>query len=218
MAWVRGGRKICELKGIQYVDFNKAEEQAKLTPIHYIFAIDASGSMYGEAWNNLLTSFKCTIGRIAELDKEKDRIRVSVLSFDHSLHQIDENVRPGEVTMNLQCAGGEGITFEKPFQKAAEYANKYIEDAIIGFIFMTDGKDDYPRIGVRQLKSIQEKYRSKWYYNGILSGEAGEKGQQTLMNIAMELRGNTDRAYNPEQLTRLFTKSVEFIEAKKRVQ
>ena len=61
------GPIYCNKYGLHYVSHNKAEVQKKegeSSPIHYIFALDDSGSMGGTRWNNLINSFNQTMAKI----------------------------------------------------------------------------------------------------------------------------------------------------------
>ena len=63
-AWMIAGPIYCKKKGLQFVPFSQVKAQKKEeknSNIHYIFALDASGSMDGHPWNNLINSFKQTI-------------------------------------------------------------------------------------------------------------------------------------------------------------
>ena len=63
------------------MSFNKANtQQQNMMPIHYIIALDSSGSMLGDPWNNLKNSFAETIKRIAEKDA-LNTSRVSTIIF-----------------------------------------------------------------------------------------------------------------------------------------
>ena len=63
-AWTIAGPIYCAKNNIKYVPFNKADlqkQEATSSPVHYIFALDQSGSMSGSQWGKLLTSFKQTV-------------------------------------------------------------------------------------------------------------------------------------------------------------
>ena len=55
------GPLYCKKKGFQFVPFRQVYAQKyeeNNSNIHYIFALDDSGSMGGNPWNNLINSFK----------------------------------------------------------------------------------------------------------------------------------------------------------------
>ena len=62
---------------------------------------------------------------------------------------------------------GGGTDFNNPFNKAAQIATKYIADATIVLIFMTDGYAEYPKKGIQALQNLQTRYPDKFKYSGI---------------------------------------------------
>jgi len=156
------------------VPFNNAElqkKEAKAAPVHYIFALDESGSMSGSPWSKLLMSMKSTIEKIASMDAGKNLLRVSLIKFDDTASIIHDNYAPGQVNTNLPCRGG-GTIFDPPFNLAASLAAKYISTATIVFIFMTDGGASYPSTGIQALKQLQKSYPNKLKYVGIEFGSS----------------------------------------------
>jgi hypothetical protein len=62
-AWTLAGPIYCKKYNMEFVPFNKAEIQklsATLPDVHYIFALDSSGSMQ-KRWNGLMKCFKETV-------------------------------------------------------------------------------------------------------------------------------------------------------------
>ena len=59
---------------------SKIECNNTLAPIHYIFALDDSGSMKGSPWSNLTNSFTHTIDRI-KMNDINNTARVSTIVF-----------------------------------------------------------------------------------------------------------------------------------------
>ena len=66
----------------------------------------------------------------------------------------------------MPCRGG-GTLFNPPFNLAATLAGKYIPNAIVVFIFMTDGGASFPTNGIAALKRLQATYPNKLKYAGI---------------------------------------------------
>ena len=89
-AWMLAGPIYCNKYGLHFVPHNKAEAQKKegeTSPIHYIFALDDSGSMGGTPWNNLINSFKQTIEKIKAKDT-RNKTKVSLIVFGHQARLI----------------------------------------------------------------------------------------------------------------------------------
>ena len=73
---------------------------------------------------------------------------------------------------------------------------------------MTDGQASHPTEGIKQLQNLQGQFPGKLKFSGIEFGS----GVAILKNIAFELGGTSDVAYNIEQLVSLFKRSIEVIE------
>lgn len=72
--WAKAGPIFCEKNSLVYVTYNMAEAQKiELGPIHYIFALDESGSMEGESWDNMIKSFKETLKKL-RITMPRDKI------------------------------------------------------------------------------------------------------------------------------------------------
>jgi hypothetical protein len=109
LAWTIAGPIYCQDKGYQYVPFNKADIQKQgvsNAPIHYIFALDDSGSMNGSNWSNLINSFTQTINRIKAKDSNNSA-RVSTIVFCDTARLEGENLIPALVNTNphFTCGG-----------------------------------------------------------------------------------------------------------------
>ena len=112
-----------------------------------------------------------------------------------------------QINTIMSCKGG-GTDFDEAFKLAAQITEKYIANSLVVFIFMTDGGASYPSKGIAALQKLQKFYPNKLKYAGIqLNCKA-----QVMKTIATELKGKTGVAYNPDQLTELFKRSVEVIQ------
>lgn len=79
---------------------------------------------------------------------------------------------------------------------------------------MTDGGSSLPTNGLMSLKRLQANYPDKLHYAGIQFNCSSD----VMDIIANELKGQSGVAYNPDQLTTLFTKSIEVIAFREKVQ
>ena len=136
-------------------------------------------------------------------------LKISIIKFDSSAQIVCENYNPSQVNPNLSFRGG-GTDFDPPFNEAARIARKYIDNSIIVFIFMTDGGASYPTNGVQALKSLQMVHPNKLHYSGIQFN----CNQQVMKLIATQLKGTSGIAYNPDQLSTLFKRSIQIVEFK----
>lgn len=60
-----------------------------------------------------------------------------------------------------------GNNFSVSFQKSYEIMNRYIENAKIKYIFMTDGGDSVPTGQIALIKALKYTYPNKIEYFGI---------------------------------------------------
>lgn len=85
----------------------------KSRPVHFIFALDESGSMYGEPWNDLIKALSETIDRIKPLKNA----HISVINFNTKAEIIKERVLCTEVNPShipYRCGG---TSFKAAFEK-----------------------------------------------------------------------------------------------------
>ncbi len=148
-----------------------------------------------------------TIEKIKTKDNGKNRLKISIIKFATTATLYCENLSPDQINQNIPFSSG-GTNFDPPFNMAASLAAKYIQESAVVFICMADGETSYPTEGIRALKKLQADNPEKLYYAGIEFG-----GKLHVMNIiAAELKGKSNIAYTPEDLTVLFMKSIEAID------
>jgi uncharacterized protein YegL len=94
--------------------------------------------MQGSRWNNLLSSLRQTIEKIKTKDNGKNRLKISIIKFNHTATLYCENLSPDQINPNIPFSSG-GTCFGPPFNMAASLAAKYIQESAVVFIFMTDG-------------------------------------------------------------------------------
>lgn len=113
-----------------------------------------------------MASFSQTINKLIFKNVGQHNIKVSVIKFHSTASVIYENCCPHKITKNLGYSGG-GTNFDPPFIEAASIAARYINDAVIVFIFMTDGEAPYPTKGMEAFKKLKAKYGNRLKYSGI---------------------------------------------------
>jgi Mg-chelatase subunit ChlD len=74
------------------------------------------------------------------MDNGRNLIKISIIKFDTNATLVCENILPTQYSsLDITFSGG-GTDFEPVFKLAAQISNKYIKQAKIIFIFMTDGQ------------------------------------------------------------------------------
>lgn len=69
---------------MKFVKSNSIDIQKLMSvtePIHYIFALDQSGSMSGGKWEDLMGAFKAAISSLRKITDSESCLRVSILVF-----------------------------------------------------------------------------------------------------------------------------------------
>lgn len=100
-AWDITGRVICDRYGMKFVKANTVSAQNVLVvePTHYIFALDDSGSMEGEKWQNLMFAFGTAIDKIKSIPNSEANIKISILVFNSRCRNVQTNVSPSKVNL-----------------------------------------------------------------------------------------------------------------------
>jgi hypothetical protein len=208
-AWDLAGEIICKKFEMKYVksnalDAQKAAMSATTTqPTHYIFALDDSGSMYGQKWSDLMTSYKTAIEAIRKIGNAETSIKVSVLIEGSTCQLFQENSTPKNVNLNV-IPRMSGNNFADTFGKACNLMTKYVGSAKIKYIFMTDGGCGYPSAQVTMIKNLKNSYPNKIEYSGIEFQTSGE----TMKLISKELGGTNQISYNVSQLTSAYLEII----------
>jgi hypothetical protein len=65
----------------------------KIRPTNYIFALDESGSMSGNSWDELVKAIKSNISEISALNKYKNQ-SLSIFKFNGGTTPVCECVQP----------------------------------------------------------------------------------------------------------------------------
>lgn len=118
-AWFLAGPAYCKKYNLQYVDSNKSQPQKKiLSNIHFILAVDESGSMSGKPWNDLLVSLNQLVERIKKMENSNNLYRISLIKFNDNATLVFENQAPNKVNINIPYSGG-NTSFDPPFNLAA---------------------------------------------------------------------------------------------------
>lgn len=70
---------------MNHVAFNKANilAQKNIGSIHYIYALDCSGSMNGTPWQQVINGFNDALNELALKNNSSGAIKVSLIVFDN---------------------------------------------------------------------------------------------------------------------------------------
>ena len=142
------GPEYCKQKDLEYVDYNQAQTQIAVSGIHFIFALDESGSMNGRKWSDLIKALTSTLEDIKKFSSSSSNNKISILNFETDYRIIYEREEPNNIDIHKIQYGGGGTSFEPVFNAAYRIASKTIASETIYFIFMTDGHAEYPSKGI----------------------------------------------------------------------
>lgn len=194
--WGKVGKLICRKYSMDFVTNNT---QIRPTPFHYILLLDASGSMGGEPWRNLLEGVKEFIEIRIESNTED---RVTIITFDHNVKRpyFNSNIKLID-TNKIEFTNGR-TDFCKPFQmvidtiRATEPPNMPSSptknlDFII--IFMSDGQASFPGTQLDTLLTIKTKIHAFWTVAlGQTEMDVLEKINEKMGGTFTELKNSAD--------------------------
>ena len=89
-AWLLAGPDYCQKNGLEYVDYNQKHSQMLTGGVHFIFALDESGSMGGSPWEELMQAFRKTLSDIVNYSTASTNNKVSVINFASNFRIIYE--------------------------------------------------------------------------------------------------------------------------------
>lgn len=122
---------------MQYVDYSDEgiRELHKAEETHYIIAIDGSGSMQGNRWNELIGSLRNIFGVLSKV--QNNYVSVIVLTGGASLKW--QKRPPQELNVDtIQYPGG-GTTFGPTFASANQLLTNDVGQMNLRFILISDG-------------------------------------------------------------------------------
>jgi uncharacterized protein YegL len=187
--WSRIGEKLCEKYDMEFVTENTAQAVAK--PFHYILLLDASGSMMGQPWKDLLEGVKEFI-KIRIDAGSSDRMTIIVFNNCASYAYVNEDIKSIDTTQIKFRSGGTdfGSAFDlviKIIQSAQFQSSLYDpfghSDCII--IFMSDGQADYPYSQMETLSTMKSVINQFWT---VALGN-------TCMNVLQQINDKMDGTF-----------------------
>jgi uncharacterized protein YegL len=164
--WSRIGEQLCEKYDMEFVTENTAQATAK--PFHYILLLDASGSMNGEPWKNLLDGVREFI--MIRVDSgSSDRITIIVFDSNASYAYFNEDIKSIDIAQIKFTNGGTdfGNAFDLAIKtirntqlQSSTYKPIGHSDYII--IFMSDGDAGFPSSQMETLSTMKYMIDQFW--------------------------------------------------------
>jgi uncharacterized protein YegL len=164
--WSRIGERLCDKYDMEFVTENTAQATAK--PFHYILLLDASGSMQGEPWRNLLEGVREFI-KIRVDSGSSDRITIIVFDSHATYAYFNEDIKSIDITQIKFTNGGTdfGNAFDlviKTIQNRQMSTSAYNHCGNLDYIiiFMSDGQGGFPFSQMQTLSTMKNLIDQFW--------------------------------------------------------
>lgn len=211
VVWRRVGREICDRYGMTYVGENRSLE-IRHESFHYILVLDASGSMQGQRWVDLMKALEEFLTRRRALHTE-DRVTIIVFS-DHVQCVVgNEDIRYVNIH-SVRYLGG-GTSFALAFEEVRQCIKHYTGQSRLNrvherfaIIFMSDGEAEYPKT---ELKRLIPKYQSiiKRFWTVTLSDSA-LMPPEVLRRINQTMNGSFMNVQTSKDLIKTYAEIASF--------
>ncbi|CAF1618372.1 unnamed protein product [Rotaria magnacalcarata] len=195
--WSRIGELLCEKYDMEFVTENTAQATAK--PFHYILLLDASGSMSGEPWRNLLDGVREFL-KIRVDSGSSDRITIIVFDSQAKYAYFNEDMKSIDITQIKFTDGGTdfGNAFDlviKAIRNTQIQSSAYNpfgqSDYVI--IFMSDGQGGFPASQMQTLSAIKTMINQFWTVAlGDTSMDVLQQINQKMDGTFKELKDSAD--------------------------
>ena len=159
--WEKIGNTLCQKHGMTYVTHNTTP-RLKHRSYHSVFLLDASGSMVGQRWKDLMSAMKSFLERRKELETDD---RITIIRFNSTANVIYSNQDISNIDIgSIQAADSKtGTSFSKAFKcvnRSLDELKTKKESSLnesFAIIFMSDGEADYPE---KELDALRKNHRS----------------------------------------------------------
>jgi len=205
--WSRIGEKLCQKYDMKFVTENTPQAVAK--PFHYILLLDASGSMKGKPWKDLLDGVKEFI-KIRIDSESPDRMTVIVFDSHASYAFFDEDVKSINID-KINFTGG-GTNFSNAFDLVIKtIENTQFQSSIFDrfghsdyiIIFMSDGKANYPYNQMKTLSTMKSMINQFWTVTlGDTDMNVLQKINNKMDGTFKELKDSADFVYVYAEIAR----------------
>jgi uncharacterized protein YegL len=200
--WSRIGKHLCQEYNMKFVTENTPQPAPR--SFHYILLLDASGSMNGEPWSDLLNGVKEFIN-IRVNSGSTDRI--TIVTFDHNATYayINADIKTIDIT-KIQFTNG-ATDFGKAFDlviQIMQYLQLQIStsnsagnlDFII--VFMSDGQAAYPSTQLETLLTMKTKIHQFW------TVALGQTKMDILEQINLKMEGRFTELKNSADFVQVY--------------
>ncbi|CAF3981550.1 unnamed protein product [Didymodactylos carnosus] len=143
--WAKIGEDLCRKYDMKFVTFNTYRQRQRPQSLHYVLLLDASGSMYGKPWQDLLAAVKEFLRRRQDLVGVQDHITIITFSDKAHLAYFDKEIK--DVNVDTVQFGGNTTDFCAAFTQVyqcIQNSRRVDLDLKYAIIFMTDGDAIYP--------------------------------------------------------------------------
>jgi uncharacterized protein YegL len=205
--WGRIGELLCEKYDMEFVTENTAQAVAK--PFHYILLLDASGSMDGEPWKNLLAGVREFI-KIRVDSGSSDRITIIVFDSNAKYAYFNEDIKSIDISQIQFTNGGTDFgnafdlvikTIRSTQMQSSVYNPLGHSDYII--IFMSDGQAQFPFSQMETLSSMKIMINQFWTVAlGNTSMNVLQQINQKMDGTFKELKDSADFVYVYAEIAR----------------
>lgn len=164
--WSNIGERLCSKYEMKFVKQNTPQPPPK--PFHYILLLDASGSMDGVPWQNLLHGVKEFI-KIRIDSNTADRITIIVFADDAKYADTNVDLKSFDLDKIIFTNGG--TNFEKAFKlvvqtiknvSSSNSASSSTVNLDFIIIFMSDGQAVCPNEQLNILLTMKMKIHQFW--------------------------------------------------------
>ena len=157
--------------------------------------------MKGQRWKELCQSLKKTLQRAEEQNPEN---KMTIINFSSRAIIEVEDQEPGSINIDALSFQGQGTCFETAFANGFEIIKRITLNDIV-FLFMTDGKANYPTASLNLIKNYIkgpdfQSMNIKFNFHAI----GFHCRSDILKQIAVEMEGATHFAQDEVSLTETY--------------
>jgi uncharacterized protein with von Willebrand factor type A (vWA) domain len=159
---------------------------------HFILLLDASGSMGGDRWNNLMEAVREFVRRRRELQTD-DRITVIVFANKAQTPIKDQEIQNVDL-QNIYYLDG-GTSFKSAFACVNDCLTEFKPKISVhpvyekyAIVFMSDGEDSYPADELDQILKAHDTVIKRFWTLAL--GDDKPKHMEVLENINDKMKGS----------------------------